>query len=130
MYFDKPLKKEPLFQAITRANRTYSNRETGQKKQYGIIVDYIGVAKNIAEALKDASPERNNREVDIDGVIDKLEEAMQVALERFEGIDRTSNDFETFQSAVARFSDEGEQRGICPRIHDRGGALGDRLSTY
>lgn len=109
MYFDKPLKREPLFQAITRTNRTYSNPLTGKKKQYGIIVDYIGVAKNIAEALKDASPERGDREIDLDGVIDKLEEALQVALERFEGIDRTSNDFETFQRAVARFSGEGEQ---------------------
>lgn len=109
MYFDKPLKKEPLFQAITRTNRTYSNPETGQKKQYGIIVDYIGVAKNVAEALKDASPERPNRELDIDGVIDKLEDAMQIALKRFEGIDRTDGSFEALQVAMGRFSGDGEQ---------------------
>ena len=110
IYIDKPMQKETLFQAITRSNRTYTNPVTGQKKEYGVIVDYVGIAKNIAAAITDASDKDSRRPVDIEGVIDKFEEAFSIALDRFEGIDRTSNSFETLNEAVRRFPNEESQR--------------------
>lgn len=46
MYNDKPLKKHMLIQTISRVNRKYTGKE------YGLIVDYIGIRDNMREALK------------------------------------------------------------------------------
>lgn len=46
MYNDKPLKKHMLIQTISRVNRKYEG------KDYGLIVDYIGIRDNMREAIK------------------------------------------------------------------------------
>ena len=46
MYNDKPLKKHLLIQTISRVNRKYKS------KDYGMIVDYIGIRNNMREAMK------------------------------------------------------------------------------
>lgn len=45
LYLDKPLKAHTLMQAIARANRVYEG------KANGLIVDYIGILKNLRDAL-------------------------------------------------------------------------------
>ena len=46
LYNDKPLKKHLLIQTISRVNRKYPG------KDYGMIVDYIGIRDNMREAMK------------------------------------------------------------------------------
>lgn len=46
LYNDKPLQKHTLIQTISRVNRKYPGKE------YGLIVDYIGIRDNMREALK------------------------------------------------------------------------------
>ena len=46
MYNDKPLKKHMLIQTISRVNRKFHGKE------YGLIVDYIGIRDNMREAMK------------------------------------------------------------------------------
>lgn len=46
MYNDKPLKKHVLIQTISRVNRKYPGKE------YGLIIDYIGIRDNMREAIK------------------------------------------------------------------------------
>lgn len=46
MYNDKPLQKHQLIQTISRVNRKYPGKE------YGLIVDYIGIRDNMRVALK------------------------------------------------------------------------------
>ncbi|MBD5443405.1 MAG: type I restriction endonuclease subunit R [Treponema sp.] len=46
MYNDKPLKKHMLIQTISRVNRKYPNKE------FGMIIDYIGIRDNMREAMK------------------------------------------------------------------------------
>lgn len=46
MYNDKPLKKHMLIQTISRVNRKYPG------KDYGLIIDYIGIRDNMREAMK------------------------------------------------------------------------------
>ena len=46
MYNDKPLKKHMLIQTISRVNRKYPGKE------YGLIVDYIGIRDNMRQAMK------------------------------------------------------------------------------
>jgi type I restriction enzyme R subunit len=45
IYLDKPLKNHTLMQTIARANRVFG------EKQSGLIVDYIGVFRNLQKAL-------------------------------------------------------------------------------
>lgn len=46
MYNDKPLKKHLLIQTISRVNRKFHG------KDYGFIIDYIGIRDNMREAMK------------------------------------------------------------------------------
>lgn len=46
LYNDKPLKKHLLIQTISRVNRKYPG------KNYGMIIDYIGIRDNMREAMK------------------------------------------------------------------------------
>ena len=46
LYNDKPLKKHLLIQTISRVNRKYNGKE------YGMIIDYIGIRDNMREAMK------------------------------------------------------------------------------
>lgn len=50
MYVDKPMQGAGLMQAIARVNRTFHD------KPGGLIVDYIGIATNLQEALAEYSP--------------------------------------------------------------------------
>jgi type I restriction enzyme R subunit len=45
MYLDKPMKNHTLMQTIARANRVFRD------KQNGLIVDYVGVFRNLQKAL-------------------------------------------------------------------------------
>jgi len=46
IYLDKPMKNHTLMQTIARVNRVF-----GENKVVGLIVDYIGVLKNLNQAL-------------------------------------------------------------------------------
>lgn len=74
MYLDNPLKEHNLLQAIARTNRVY-----GDKKQYGLIVDYIGVTKKLNEALESyRSEDVEHALTDLDGLRDELRAAHSV----------------------------------------------------
>lgn len=51
MYMDKRLKEHTLLQAVARANRTYP------WKNFGLIVDYAGIGRELAQALEQFSAE-------------------------------------------------------------------------
>lgn len=53
LYNDKPLQKHLLIQTISRVNRVYSGKE------YGLVVDYIGIRDNMRQALKTYGGEWN-----------------------------------------------------------------------
>lgn len=46
LYNDKPLQKHTLIQTISRVNRKYP------RKEFGLVVDYIGIRDNMREAMK------------------------------------------------------------------------------
>ena len=72
MYVDKPMKDHGLMQAIARVNRVYKD------KQGGLIVDYIGIAPMLKEALAHyADGDREKPTI-------PQEEAVSVMLEKYE----------------------------------------------
>lgn len=60
LFNDKPLQKHTLIQTISRVNRKFSNvvldedgnRISGDVKQNGIIIDYLGIHSNLQQAMK------------------------------------------------------------------------------
>ena len=52
MYIDKPLKRHTLIQTISRVNRIYEG------KDQGLVVDYIGIRKQMLQALKQYGSEQ------------------------------------------------------------------------
>ena len=71
MYIDKPMKAHNLMQAIARVNRVYPGK-TG-----GLVVDYIGIKKELFDALKTYT----NRDQD---KVQENEEAKNIALNLME----------------------------------------------
>jgi len=73
MYIDKPMQGSGLMQAIARVNRTFRD------KPGGLIVDYIGIAQNLKEALVEYSPsDRDQAGVPIEQVVDIMLEKHDV----------------------------------------------------
>ena len=71
MYLDKPMKNHTLMQTIARVNRVYPG------KTHGLIVDYIGVFRNLQKALAIyATPETG--ETGPEDIIGKKEELVKV----------------------------------------------------
>jgi type I restriction enzyme, R subunit len=72
MYIDKPMRGHGLMQAIARVNRVFRD------KPGGLIVDYIGIAQNLKNALAQYSQsDRDKTGID-------EEEAIAVLLEKYE----------------------------------------------
>jgi type I restriction enzyme R subunit len=72
MYVDKPMQGHNLMQAIARVNRVFGD------KRGGLIVDYIGIAYNLKQALV-AYSKRDKKDTGI-----SIEEAVAILLEKYE----------------------------------------------
>jgi type I restriction enzyme, R subunit len=111
MYLDKPLRRHTLFQALTRPNRPWTNPETGQQKTAGLVVDYVGLGTEIAEAVQMKRRKRDEQMASeqLDILREELADAVDTALARFEGIDRGKADFETLMAAQQRLAEEASR---------------------
>jgi type I restriction enzyme R subunit len=93
MYLDKPMKDHTLLQAICRVNRPYPG------KHRGLILDYIGVFDNVAEALDFDLKEMQQVVSNIDKIKSQLPEAMEMCLKYFKHIDRSIEGYEGLLAA-------------------------------
>lgn len=82
MYVDKPIRGHGLMQAIARVNRVFRD------KPAGLVVDYIGIAQNLKNALaqySDADRERTG--IDEEQAVALLAEKLDVVRAMFAGHD-------------------------------------------
>lgn len=107
MYLDRAISGAELLQAIARTNRT-----AGEAKRFGIVVDYFGVGKNLADAL--AIYDAEDR-ADLTGGIGKPEEllpelrqACAAVIKHFAdvGIHRTSDLQAYVDACVGKLKDQ------------------------
>jgi type I restriction enzyme R subunit len=105
MYLDKPLRAHTLFQAMTRTNRRWTNPHTGQEKTHGLIVDYVGLGKEIADAIQIEQKDGARPPLSIDELIEELHATLNTCLARFEGIDLEDKTFVALQEAQQRLAD-------------------------
>lgn len=84
MYLDKPLRDHTLLQAICRTNRPY-----GEAKSHGLIVDYLGIFDDVAQALQFDDEGVRKSVTNISELRAKLPAAMQKCLSYFVTCDRS-----------------------------------------
>jgi len=94
MYLDKPMKDHNLLQAICRTNRTY-----GQTKTHGLIVDYIGIFDNVAQALDFDEKAVQQVVSNIDELRKALPVQVQKCLAFFPNVDRSVGGYEGLMAA-------------------------------
>ena len=76
MYLDKPMRDHVLLQAIARVNRPYVDA-SGVRKRIGLVVDFVGVLRELRKALQFDSS-------DVSGVIEDLDLLLRDFLGRIE----------------------------------------------
>ena len=76
LYLDKPMRDHVLLQAIARVNRPYAGAE-GRSKRIGLVVDFVGVLRELRKALRFDSS-------DVSGVVEELDVLMEDFLDRVE----------------------------------------------
>ena len=75
MYIDKPMKGHNLMQAIARVNRVFKD------KQGGLVVDYIGIANELKQALQIYTDAKGKGEPTL-----RAEEAYAILIEKLDAI--------------------------------------------
>jgi type I restriction enzyme R subunit len=74
LYLDKPMRDHVLLQAVARVNRPYVDPQ-GIQKRVGLVVDFVGVLRELKKALKFDSS-------DVSGVIEDLDILLKDFLEK------------------------------------------------
>jgi len=88
MYLDKPMRDHNLLQAICRTNRPFS------KKTHGLIVDYIGIFDDVAQALMFDDKAMQQVISNLDDIRKELPMRMSKCLSFFPNVDRTVGGYE------------------------------------
>lgn len=82
MYIDKPMKGHGLMQAIARVNRVFKD------KPAGLIVDYIGIAQNLKDALSQySSQDQEQTGIAEETAIAELLRRYEIVRDMFYGFD-------------------------------------------
>ena len=115
MYLDKPMKDHTLLQAVCRTNRVYE-----AQKKCGLIVDYVGVFDDYANALRFDEASVKTVIKNINEVKACIPEFLKDCLDFFPGVDRTIGNFRGLQDAQECLKDENVKAKFCShytRLH-------------
>jgi type I restriction enzyme R subunit len=83
MYVDKPMRGHGLMQAIARVNRVFKD------KPGGLVVDYLGLAEELKQALADYTNSKGKGDITLD-----QEEAVAVMREKYEQVCAIMHEFD------------------------------------
>ncbi|MDR1776676.1 MAG: HsdR family type I site-specific deoxyribonuclease [Desulfovibrio sp.] len=75
MYLDKPMRDHVLLQAIARVNRPYDDGD--QRKRIGLVVDFVGVLRELKKALHFDSRDITGVIEDLDGLLHDFQDKMK-----------------------------------------------------
>jgi len=85
MYLDSPIRDHNLLQAVARTNRPYDDKVSKLSKEFGRIVDYVGVFTNYKEALN-YDPEDIGEFEDVESLVATFPKVLDDAFKPFEDI--------------------------------------------
>jgi type I restriction enzyme, R subunit len=106
LYLDKPMRDHVLLQAVARVNRPYVDAE-GVQKRVGLVVDFVGVLRELRKALKFDSS-------DVSGVIEDLDLLLKDFLEKIAKAEK-----EYLDAGEGGNADERLERVVYGRFLDR-----------
>ena len=107
MYLDKPMRDHVLLQAIARVNRPYVDSE-GVSKHIGLVVDFVGVLRELRKALQFDSSDMSGAIEDLDLLMhdfwDKIIKAKAIYLDYEDGVrvDETRAAYATAEGSADR----------------------------
>ncbi|GFE68999.1 type I restriction endonuclease subunit R [Chroococcus sp. FPU101] len=82
LYVDKPMQGHGLMQAIARVNRVFKD------KPGGLVVDYLGIAEQLREALKDyTESDKEDTAIPTEEVLGLLQEKYEIIQGMYHGFD-------------------------------------------
>lgn len=85
MYLDSPIRDHNLLQAVARTNRPYDDKVSKLSKEFGRIVDYVGVFEDYKKALN-YDPEDIGEFEDVESLVDQFPNVLEAAFEPFKDI--------------------------------------------
>lgn len=109
LYLDKPMRDHVLLQAIARVNRPYEDNE-GVRKRVGLVVDFVGVLRELKKALKFDSSDVSGLIEDLDLLLEDFQKKIANAKQQYLEAPTTGGADEKLEQMVyGRFIDP-EQR--------------------
>ncbi len=118
MYVDKPMQGHTLMQTIARVNRVFRD------KPGGLVVDYLGIAPKLKEALAEFTDERKKHK----GLsVEEQEEAVAVMLEKYEVC---CDMLHAFDWSAWQTGDPGKRLGLIPAAMEHVLAQQDGKSRF
>lgn len=86
MYLDKPMRNHVLLQSLARVNRPYIDEENVSKK-VGLVVDFVGILRELTKALTFDSATVGEALEDLDVLMDDLQRRITAAAQDYLEVD-------------------------------------------
>lgn len=132
LYLTRRLKDHTLLQAIARVNRLYEDETGSRTKEFGYVIDYVGVLGELDQALSTYSALEGFEAADIEGALTSIHEETKALPQRhaelwdlFKTV-KDRQDEEAFEQLLA---DEKLRADFYERLSDYAKTLGIALSS-
>lgn len=103
MYLDSPIRDHNLLQAVARTNRPYDDKVSKLSKEFGRIVDYVGVFQNYKDALN-YDPEDIGEFEDVESLVESFPKVLDAAFKPFEDI-KLEDSYECAMAIVRKLTE-------------------------
>lgn len=113
MYLDKPMRDHVLLQAVSRVNRPYED-ERGVRKPCGLVVDFVGVLRDLKKALAFDSKDVSGVIEDLDLLLGRFRELMDGPARRYlKSMDAPGSNDQVLEALLYKqFLDPEERRAF------------------
>lgn len=112
MYLDKPMRDHVLLQAIARVNRPYVD-PAGVQKKIGLVLDFVGVLRELKKALQFDSSDVSGVIEDLDVLLADLLARIGKAREDYLRVDaKDAADEQLEKTVFGRFLDPAERKAF------------------
>lgn len=132
LYLTRRLKDHTLLQAIARVNRLYEDESGSRAKEFGYIIDYVGVLGELDQALTTYSVLEGFEAADLEGALSSIHEQVRALPQRhaelwdvFKTV-KNRQDEEAFEQLLA---DEKLRAGFYERLSAFAKTLAIALSS-
>lgn len=132
LYLTRTLREHTLLQAIARVNRLYDDDEGTQPKEFGYIIDYVGILGELDQALTTYSALDGFDEADLAGTLGSIHEEISKLPQRhadlwdiFKAV-RNQHDEEAYEQLLA---DEKLRESFYERLAAYGKTLSVAMSS-